>query len=583
MRNGFTLAVTVGLAGAVLIGGVQSADACGCFTPPDPTVPVIQAGERIAFARANGIITAHIQVQYSGPAEEFGWLLPLPAEPELKLGTDELFAQLIATTQPKYRMTREYHGSCPFDPNDPNNFGGGGGGGPSAGSDSEGGIDEGSVLVVEDSIGPYDYAVLRADTQEPMLAWLRENGYFVPTATAESVTPYIRPGAFFLALKLQKGKEVGDLQPVVLKYASDYAMIPIILTGVGAAEDMPVLVWMLGEGRAIPRNYRHTVVNDAVVDWINAGSNYIDVITRAVDEAPEHHSFVTEYAGTSSIMVDLLDPPGRFGTTAELALQTEAREFTAYLIGHGYGIFNNNFGTWQFTSQVLSILQRELPMPAELVTEGYAPSDYYGSLDYFVGYMATQYPGVAVDLDFDAAAVAAELEERVVTPTLEAGALFRTNPTLTRLFTTISPGEMTSDPVFSYNPDLPDVSQIHNAKLTFRCGFVGYDDINEVPATLETEQGWRLDLANGITVNPWLTSDLPAAARTETLREEGAPEVLTDNDNLIEGLIGDRAGGGGCAAAPGSRRTAGWGFLGLAALSVLGGLVLGRRRNGRSA
>lgn len=578
MRKGLTLAVSASLAGAVLIGDVQRADACGCFTPPDPTVPVIQSGERIAFARDNGIITAHIQVQYSGPAEEFGWLLPLPSEPELKLGTDELFAQLIATTQPKYRMTREYHGACPFDPNDPNNFGGGGGA-PSAGSDSEGGRgDDGGVLVIEASIGPYDYAVLRADTMEPMLAWLRDNEYFVPTATATSVTPYIRPGAFFLALKLQKGNDVGDLQPVVLKYASDYAMIPIILTGVGAAEDMPVLVWMLGEGRAIPRNYRHTVANDALIDWINAGSNYIDVITRAVDEAPEHHSFVTEFAGSTEVMRDLLDPPGRFGTTAELALQTEARDFTSYLINHGYGVFNGNFGSWQFTSQVLAILQRELPVPAEIIADGYQPSDYYASLDYFVGYMATSHPGVAVDLTFDAAAVAAELEERVVTPTLEAGALFRTNPRLTRLFTTISPGEMTSDPVFSYNPDLPDVSNIHTAKLSFRCGFVGYDDINEVPATLETEQGWRLDLANGITVNPWLTSDLPAAARTETLREEGPPEVLNDNDPLIESIIGDRAGGGGCAVGPATRRGVGWGFLGLAGVFVAGLALTTRRR-----
>src|SRR5262245_55630641 len=90
----------------------RTAHACGCFTPPDPSVPVVQAGERIAFALENGQVTAHIQIQYSGPAEEFGWLLPLPSEPRMELGTDELFAQLITTTQPKYKLNRQYEGAC---------------------------------------------------------------------------------------------------------------------------------------------------------------------------------------------------------------------------------------------------------------------------------------------------------------------------------------------------------------------------------------------------------------------------------------------------------------------------------------
>jgi hypothetical protein len=254
--------LSAGLAGYVSMAAMPRADACGCFTPPDPTVPVVQAGERILFDHSNGIVTAHIQVAYSGPADQFGWLLPLPSEPSLELGVDEVFSQLITTTQPKYRLDREYHGVCPFDPNNPNRFGGGGGA-PSSDSGGENPADPDSIVVVQDSIGPYDYAVLRADSQQPMLDWLAENRYFVPTATAEAVTPYIHEGAFFLALKLRKGNEVGDLQPVVVRYASDLPMIPIVLTGVGATEDMPVLVWMVGEGRAIPRNYYHTLVNDA--------------------------------------------------------------------------------------------------------------------------------------------------------------------------------------------------------------------------------------------------------------------------------------------------------------------------------
>src|SRR5690349_4868128 len=97
-----TVAAGVGAALLIQLIHAPRAEACGCFTPPDPSVPIVQSGERILFGLEDGTVTAHIQIQYSGAAEEFGWLLPLPSMPEMQLGTDELFAQLIATTQPKY-------------------------------------------------------------------------------------------------------------------------------------------------------------------------------------------------------------------------------------------------------------------------------------------------------------------------------------------------------------------------------------------------------------------------------------------------------------------------------------------------
>ena len=97
-------ALTLAAASAVV---PTEAAACGCFAPPDPSVPVVQAGERILFAHENGQVTAYIQVQYSGKPGEFGWLLPLPAVPKtqdgkdgIDVGVDELFSQLLATTQP---------------------------------------------------------------------------------------------------------------------------------------------------------------------------------------------------------------------------------------------------------------------------------------------------------------------------------------------------------------------------------------------------------------------------------------------------------------------------------------------------
>jgi hypothetical protein len=87
---------------AAALFSANDAGACGCFTPPDPSVPIVQAGERILFSMQDGQVTAHIQIQYKGDAADFGWLLPLPSVPTLELGVDELFTQLTTTTQPQY-------------------------------------------------------------------------------------------------------------------------------------------------------------------------------------------------------------------------------------------------------------------------------------------------------------------------------------------------------------------------------------------------------------------------------------------------------------------------------------------------
>lgn len=553
---------------------LPSAEACGCFVPPDPSVPVVQAGENIIFEIDNGRIHSHIQIQYAGPASEFGWLLPLPTLPELSLGTDELFAQLINATQPKYRMDREYNGSCPFDPSR--------GFGNQDANTAPGEGDEDSPLVLQDSVGPYDYAVLLADDKQPMLDWLAANRFYVPAGTDHAVNAYIRPGAYFLALKLRKGNEVGDIQPVVVSYDSALPMIPIVLTSVAADPDMGIAAWVLGDARAIPRNYYHTVLNDAAIDWVNAGSNYFEVLTRAVDESPGHHSFVTEYAGTTNVMLDVLDYSGRFGDTNYLATLTDAVEFINYLNYNGYAVFDRTgISAPQYTSQVLAILEAELPAPAALLAaEEITANDYYRGIDYYLGWYRSMYPELFVDLDltFDSDAMATQLQERVVAPTLAAGQLFRRNPKMTRLFTTMSANEMTRDPVFSFNPDLPDVSNTHTARLIYNCGLLSDTlDISDVPAQLVTEQGWTLSMPLGTARNSWTAVGMPASLRTEILREEGPPEIVFNNvEDIGRSVNNGRSGGCSVAAGSQSRSLAGLGML--FGLFGLVGLVLWRKR-----
>lgn len=473
------------LLGAAVLSLSSRAEACGCFAPPDSATPIVQAGERILFAVQNGKVTAHIQIQYAGDAKDFGWLLPLPSVPVLKVGTDELFTKLLAQTQPTYVVKSVQGKACPS--SGPSISLGCGSFAPNASirTQDSGALPPPTPLVVRSSVGPYEYAVLKADSKTEMLKWLSDNRFFIPTGTEDVVGPYIRPGSYFLALKLKSGASAGDITPVVLEYASELPMIPLILTSVAAQANMGIQVWLVGNGRAIPRNFHHVVINDAQLEWMSGVSNYGEVVTRAVAEAPNKHAFVTEYAGSSAVMSNQLAPAGRFGTVEALGAKTAPGAFVEHLKTSGFPSTEGG----PIPAPIKSLIATAIPYPPALRQRGVAEDQFYDALDYYLGDFRAQNPDVFMGYQssFDAPTLAREIFNTYVTSMRDADALFTTYPKLTRLFTTLSPQDMTKDPVFSFNPSLPDVALEHTGSLVMNCG----------TSDLTTEQGITLPVQGG--------------------------------------------------------------------------------------
>lgn len=606
-RTRAALAAVVGSAVAISAANLPVAEACGCLVVSDVSVPTVQAGERILFAADSGTVTAVIQIQYQGKPGDFGWLVPLPSIPKNRAGqdgidvsTDEVFTKLLATTGPSYTINQ----TNPCGPGIGAGYGGGEGAGGCnsgnfggcnssvlGGAAESGGVGnedlppmivEPTPLVLQSSVGPYDFAVLKADNLADMQKWLQDNRYVVPTSSDAAVSPYIRPGAYFLALKLKADASSGSIQPVVLRYQSDYPMIPVSLTSVGAVRNMGVQVWVLGNSRAIPRNYYHAVLNDAQLDLLNSVQNYSAVVSSAVAEAPGKHAFVTEYAASSAVMVGQLDPPGRFAAVSQLGTITDPYRYVESVLTPGTGFASsfssNNTGDSAFAAA--TILAQYIPEPQSLVQRGLPLIEYFRNLSYYLNRDPQRggpdYDAVAQKLQmFDPLVVTAELQNRIVTPTLEAGKLFRAQPKLTRLYTTLSPEDMNLDPVFGYNPDLPDVLVDHSATLARDC--------DPTVRTLATD--------SGLTVLHWQPDNplQPYSQRIEILGETGAPQVVLDQKSKIRSLAPfepqsgpDAANAdlqGGCITTP-NRPVPVAGPVSL--LAVVSGLLLRRRRRSAS-
>ena len=92
------------LVGAVLLlvsaASAPSVAACGGFFCT--TVPVDQAAERVIFTMDEGTVTTYVQINYVGAAEDFAWILPVPAVPQIDTAQTVTFQDLDRLTQPLY-------------------------------------------------------------------------------------------------------------------------------------------------------------------------------------------------------------------------------------------------------------------------------------------------------------------------------------------------------------------------------------------------------------------------------------------------------------------------------------------------
>jgi len=508
-------AVVFGALVAVGLLSAPRAEACGGFFCAQ--APIDQAGERIVFGVSGNSVEAHIQIQYQGEAEKFAWVVPVQAKPTLSLGSAQLFTYLDGVTQPRFQL--QWEPSCqPLFPG-PINAPSAGDSGPPSGS-GDGGV----VVVAREDVGPYDAATLTADDAVALRTWLTTNGYDIPEAAGDALSPYVGNGYYFVALKLQQDKEVGDLRPIVLKFEGNRPCVPIRLTAIAARPDMPIIAYVLAQKRAIPLNYRHVLINPTRVDWLGGGRNYPMVATEAVDEAGGR-AFLTEFAGNATTFAqNFAQGFGRNYDTQALSGIAHPVDFTQAMLSQGF------LGD----SSVQGLLRKYIPMPASLVSRGVQESQFYNLMWSYRADIDSD-PGRPA---FDAPGFAQELETQVVQPLKGAVSLLNAHPYLTRLYTTMSAQEMTVDPDFDFNSDAPDVSNVFTAKARFQSC---QEDFSKREVRIELPDG-RFFFTK---FNQPITQG-PSAERVEQYSEVGAPAVIQDNSPVILGVI--QGLGGGLAA-----------------------------------
>lgn len=576
MRIALRLTASAAVVGT-LFGSIAlppQAHACGGFFC-DNSQPVNQAAERIIFSTdAEGVVTATIQIQYSGNADSFAWVLPVAGRPEVRVSSNLAFQRLQAATNPRYVLITRVEGTCR---SDDSLFGP-----PRSSSDSffsdasaSFSADAGSPVAVvgEGTVGPYDYVIISVDPSRPSpsdvaVEWLRTNGYQIDASGAELLTPYLAGGMNLLAFRLTKGNSVGSIRPVQIVFGRGQASIPIRPTAVAAVEDMGVLVWVLGPHRAIPANYLSLELNEALINWFSPGSNYDFVVTRAANEAGGQ-GFVTEMAGPAGPLADTIYGDGEAATWQSYRTRDWTGQEGELLVS-----VVENYAAYDGMRDVLAAT---VPLPTD--RPGTTYEDLLACITCFYGWRDGDIE------NFEPTAFLASMQTHVIEPMERTRELFERSAYMTRLYTTMSASEMTRDPAFDFNPTLGDYSNVHNAERIIECS----------PSVSQFEAPWRVEIPGGPTVrgvgSNWpidaRTTSLPANERLVRYDTTGPGEVVLDNRPAIAaslaelnarivatgGGVAARGGGGLCAAAPGSRAGGSAGLL-----LALASLVLAWRR-----
>ncbi|MEM9949989.1 MAG: DUF2330 domain-containing protein [Chloroflexota bacterium] len=276
----------------------SSASACGGLFCQN--VPVSQQGERIIFTmNGDGTISAYVQINYTGSAPDFSWVVPVPTVPDIDVAEMDLFDELDLLTQPVI-MPPQFPDNCELNIPQPVSV------------MSEMGMVADSAefevqVLASGTAGPFAYDVVDSPDPNALIEWLRDNDYQVTQDMEPLIHIYNDEGMPFLAMKLQPDQGVQDIQPVVMTYESELPMIPIRLTAVAANPNMNILTWIFADEQAYPQNYEHITIRDRDIrgeQFTFTGNNYMQLLDDAIDEE-NGLAMTTEYAQPTSELAEL--------------------------------------------------------------------------------------------------------------------------------------------------------------------------------------------------------------------------------------------------------------------------------------
>ncbi len=238
VRRGLRFPAVSLLAAASVVFTAASALADGCFVFRwNKQKDINEPTQKAIILHDQGREDLILQVKYAGPAEDFGWLIPVPGKPEVRRGSMQPFYELSRITQEHFADGFMHEGFSTA----------------KAGGKGE------SVRVIEiRTIGAYEVAILSSTDPSALSDWLAAHEFNFPKEKQSVLDQYIQMHWYFVAARIDPSGNgfalknsasrrdrissitreklaSGELHPIIISFPSEKCIFPLAISSVNGA------------------------------------------------------------------------------------------------------------------------------------------------------------------------------------------------------------------------------------------------------------------------------------------------------------------------------------------------------------
>jgi len=193
--------LTLALTGAVLVLPLFAPLTPACCPAPPFGKSVVNADQTVVILWDEAAKTEHFirKASFKSEADDFGFLVPSPAVPELEESGSAAFPYLQKLTEPETKKVPRPSGGV----------GCGCGGAPP--NDFSRVADKADVQVLaEKEVAGLKASVLKTESADALVKWLKENGYAFSPQVEAWAKPYVEAGWMITAFKVIKSKDAAE-------------------------------------------------------------------------------------------------------------------------------------------------------------------------------------------------------------------------------------------------------------------------------------------------------------------------------------------------------------------------------------
>jgi hypothetical protein len=222
----------------------------GYFGPPHHDQSY-EPSQDVVLMHDGSTETLIIRPSFSGDADRFVWVVPLPAEPSVIEKSDKgLFLELERYTNKNFHRNTE---------------------GLSFGYTAVSPGDVGIYFQERKQVGIYDTVVMSGWNSENFVWWMQKEGFEIPDAAQPLIQEYMDKSWVFVAIKINSSDFEGELEPVKFVFNSTTPIYPLKISSINQGPS-DIRIFVLAGGPASEEGF--AIYPSGIVTALEVNGSY---------------------------------------------------------------------------------------------------------------------------------------------------------------------------------------------------------------------------------------------------------------------------------------------------------------------